>query len=228
MSLVAFIIGAGSNVGTGIAKHLSAQGYTVVVGSRSGTKVDGAGHAVKVDVTKPETVKTAFAEVEKVAGAPPNVVIYNAAGFTPPPSDAASVALDAYARDVSVGTTGLYAAVQEAVAAFRKAPKQAPKAFIFTGNVIPFIPAAVPMLLTLGVGKVAAAWQIQLFSNAFKDENFRFYYASQVSRAGGIVSKPAGGLSGPAHGTAFWNLIQRKEQGGWDFRFYEDGSEAAH
>ncbi|KZV87360.1 NAD(P)-binding protein [Exidia glandulosa HHB12029] len=225
MSLVALIVGAGANVGKGVTQQLKAKGYTVVVGSRSATKIEGASHAVKLDVTKPETIKTAFAEVEKIAG-PPNVVIFNPAGFTAPPGDAASVPLEAFSRDVAFGTTGLYTAVQEAVAAFRKAPAQSPKAFIYTGNILPFVPATKPIFLTLGVAKVAAAYQIELFSNSFKDENFRFYFASQISRNGGPVSITQ--LSGHAHGVAFWNLIERKEQGEWDLRFYEDGSEGPH
>lgn len=45
-----------------------------------------------------------------------------------------SIPLEAFASNVSIGTVGLYAAVQESVAAFRQAPKDAPKAFIYTGN----------------------------------------------------------------------------------------------
>ncbi|KZV92911.1 hypothetical protein EXIGLDRAFT_674533 [Exidia glandulosa HHB12029] len=225
MSLVALILGAGANVGKGVAQQLKANGYTVVVGSRSTTKVDGASHAVKLDVTLPETIKTAFAETEKIAG-PPNVVVFNPSGFSPPPGDAVSVPLEGFTRDVAFGTTGLYAAVQEAVAAFRKAPKQAPKAFIYTGNILPFVPATLPVFLSGGVSKVAAAYQIQLFSNSFKEENFRFYFASQISRTGGPVTMKQ--LSGHAHGVAYWNLVQRKDQGDWDLRFYEDGSEGPH
>ncbi|KZV85489.1 hypothetical protein EXIGLDRAFT_841467 [Exidia glandulosa HHB12029] len=187
MSLVALILGAGANVGKGVAQQLKSQGYTVVVGSRSATKVDGTSHAVKLDVTQPETIKAAFAETEKFAG-PPNVVAFNTSSLTPPPGDAVSVPLEAFSRDVSFGTTGLYAA-----------------AFIYTGNILPFM---------------------QLFGNSFKDENFRFYFASQISRIGGPVTMAQ--LSGHAHGVAYWNLIQRKEQGDWDLRFYEDGSEGPH
>ncbi|KZV87309.1 hypothetical protein EXIGLDRAFT_800718 [Exidia glandulosa HHB12029] len=228
MSLVALILGAGANVGKGVraaAQALKSQGYTVVVGSRSATKVDGASHAVNLDATQPETIKAAFAETEQFAG-PPNVVVFNTSALTPPPGDAVSVPLEAFSRDVSFGTTGLYAAVQEAVAAFRKAPKQAPKAFIYTGNILPFVPANKPFFLTGGVSKVAAAYQMQLFGNSFKEENFGFYFASQISRTGGPVTMAQ--LSGLAHGVAYWNLIQRKEQGDWDLRFYEDGSEGPH
>lgn len=76
--LVAFILGAGGNVGAGLAKAWSAKGYTVAVGSRSGSTLEGATLAVKLDLTQPATIKSAFAEVTKSAG-PPNVVVLNGA-----------------------------------------------------------------------------------------------------------------------------------------------------
>ena len=81
MAPVAFVIGAGPNCGCGIAKHLKAKGYKVAVSSRNPAKslswaASEGHHAVSIDVTKPDTIKTAFADVEKAHG-PPSVVVYN-------------------------------------------------------------------------------------------------------------------------------------------------------
>ena len=51
-----------------------------------------------------------------------------------PKGDAVSIPIESFAADVAFGTTGLYATAYEAVAAFRKAPKDVAKVFIVTGN----------------------------------------------------------------------------------------------
>ncbi|EJD54179.1 putative short-chain dehydrogenase [Auricularia subglabra TFB-10046 SS5] len=231
MSPVAFIIGAGPNVGRGVAKHFKSKGYKVAVSARNPSKslswaaAEGH-HAVSVDVTKPDTIKAAFADVEKALG-PPSVVVFNPGVISiPKDNDPLTVSVEDFTNDVAFGTYGLFASAQEAVAAFRKAPKDEPKVFIDTGNILPFVPANRPIFITLGTSKKAAAYQIELYSNAYVKEGFRFYFASQVTRAGKPVSNEE--LSGDAHGVAYLNLIQRKEQGDWDLRFYEDGSEAPH
>jgi hypothetical protein len=53
------------------------------------------------------------------------------------------------------------------------------------------------------------------------NKDLRFYLATQVSSSGG---NPRDELSSEAHAIAYWNLIQRKERGGWDIRFIKDGS----
>ncbi|KZV92919.1 NAD(P)-binding protein [Exidia glandulosa HHB12029] len=232
MAPVAFVIGAGPKVGRGVSRMLKSKGYNVAVGARTPSKSvtwaaeDGV-HPVSVDVTKTETITAAFAEVDKKYG-PPSIVVYNPGAITIPKdrNDPLTIPVNKFADDVAFGTSGLFAAAQEAVAAFRKTPKDQPKVFIATGNILPFVPANRPFFISLAVAKKAAAYQIELFANSYQTEGFRFYFASQIARDGKGVRDSV--LSGEAHGVAYWDLIQRKEQGDWDLRFYEDGSEGPH
>lgn len=76
--LVAFILGAGSNVGSSVAAKLKENGYHVALGSRN-PKPDAEDAAylnVQVDVTKRESIESAFDTVVKKLG-PVNVVVYN-------------------------------------------------------------------------------------------------------------------------------------------------------
>jgi NAD(P)-dependent dehydrogenase (short-subunit alcohol dehydrogenase family) len=79
--LIAFIIGSGANVGAHTAAALKAKGYQVALGSRKpvgeqdDVKKDGY-FPVQLDVLNPESVKAAFAEINKALG-PPNVIIFN-------------------------------------------------------------------------------------------------------------------------------------------------------
>jgi hypothetical protein len=50
----------------------------------------------------------------------------------------------------------------------------------------------------------------------------RFYFASEVTAEGGSVGNAA--LSGPAHGEAFWELANKKEQLPSVVRFLGDGT----
>jgi NAD(P)-dependent dehydrogenase (short-subunit alcohol dehydrogenase family) len=79
MSPVAFIIGAGSNVGTSVAQRFLQEGYKVAVGSRNpdSSKLREAGfYPVKIDVTDHATITAAFESLNQELG-PANVVVYN-------------------------------------------------------------------------------------------------------------------------------------------------------
>ena len=54
-----------------------------------------------------------------------------------------------------------------------------------------------------------------------KKDGFRFYLPSQVTADG---KPPFKEFSAEAHGIAYWSLIQKVEQGGWDVRFVQDGT----
>jgi NAD(P)-dependent dehydrogenase (short-subunit alcohol dehydrogenase family) len=81
--LIAFIIGAGQNIGEHTAAALKAKGYQVVLGSRKPAidqiKKDGY-FPVAVNIEIPESVQAAFAQITKELG-PPNVVIFNGTVF---------------------------------------------------------------------------------------------------------------------------------------------------
>jgi len=76
--LVAFILGAGTHIGSAVAAQLREKGYRVALGSRNPkpTSEDDAYFNVKVDVQKRESIEQAFDTVVHKLG-PVNVVIYN-------------------------------------------------------------------------------------------------------------------------------------------------------
>jgi len=224
MTLSAFILGAGPRIGRSVALKLKDEGYKVAVGSRSPdveeTTRDGL-YPIRVDASMPETIQGAFDQVRREIGTP-NVVVFNASALTfpPTPKDPLSIPLASFIHDQAVGVNSIFALAQCAVQGFGQLPASTPRAFIVTGNLLPFV-APVPNMVTLGSQKVGSAYLVRLFAKAYAEKGHRFYYAQQVSSTGG---NPGNELSGSAHATAYWNLVQREEQGEWDYRFTKDGS----
>ncbi|CAG7851099.1 SubName: Full=Uncharacterized protein {ECO:0000313/EMBL:CCA74784.1} [Serendipita indica DSM 11827] len=222
---VALILGAGSRVGSSVASKLVANGYKVALGSRSGgtEKPEENTIGVKVDVAKPDEVAAAFVTAEKELGAPVNVVVFNTAGFSPlpVPGEPFSKPYDRFLQEITVGALGAYAALHETIKSFKRVSEDKPKVFIATSNLLGVIPP-VTNYFTLGNEKHNLAYYVQAGNTAHADQGFRFYLAAQVSPSGGIP--PGAKIDGEAHATAYWNLINRKERGGWDIRFIQDGS----
>jgi NAD(P)-dependent dehydrogenase (short-subunit alcohol dehydrogenase family) len=81
--LIAFIIGAGKNIGEHTAATLKAKGFKVALGSRKPDvdqlKKDGY-FPVSVDAGSPESLKAAFSQINRELG-PPNCVIFNGKFF---------------------------------------------------------------------------------------------------------------------------------------------------
>lgn len=73
-NLVAFIIGAGPNVGSAVAAKLQGGGYKVAVGSRN-PKAEEGYFPVKLDIEDRKSVLSALDTVNKELG-PVNVVIF--------------------------------------------------------------------------------------------------------------------------------------------------------
>lgn len=67
MSDVVLVTGGNRGIGHAIALQLQAQGYRVVVGSRSGSAPDGL-DAVQLDVSVPSSIESAFERVEDEVG----------------------------------------------------------------------------------------------------------------------------------------------------------------
>ncbi len=78
----AFIVGAGGGLSASLARAFYAEGLKVALGARDTDKLGplrsalGA-HTVRCDAAQPDSVATAFADVERALGAP-DVVIFNA------------------------------------------------------------------------------------------------------------------------------------------------------
>jgi NAD(P)-dependent dehydrogenase (short-subunit alcohol dehydrogenase family) len=74
-NLVAFIIGAGPNVGSAVAAKLKDEGYKVAWGSRN-PKVEEGYFPVKLDIQDKESILSGLDTVNRELG-PVNVVIIN-------------------------------------------------------------------------------------------------------------------------------------------------------
>ncbi|KIM41495.1 hypothetical protein M413DRAFT_445485 [Hebeloma cylindrosporum] len=225
--LVAFILGAGTHIGSAIAAQLRERGYRVALGSRNPkpTSADDAYFNVKLDVQKRESIEEAFDTVVQNLG-PVNVVVYNAASVTPPPTpdDILTIPVDAYYDAASVGL-GAYTAAQKVLPSFRnEIHREHPKAFIVTGNILPFSQYSPPAYHTLGLQKALQTRFIATAAKSYESENFQFYFATLVSKEnGGIPGPVVFASSAETHAQVYWNLINNVKQEDWDHRFTIDG-----
>lgn len=76
MPTVALVTGGNRGIGLATSLRLRDDGFTVVVGSRSGSAPEGL-DAVRLDVSVPESIESAFAEIEERFG-PVGVLVANA------------------------------------------------------------------------------------------------------------------------------------------------------
>ncbi|KAK5117330.1 hypothetical protein LTR62_005947 [Meristemomyces frigidus] len=218
---IAFIIGAGKNIGASTARLFQSKGYRVAQAARSldisGSKDDDS-LLLKVDLSKPETVTAAFQHIRKNWGEP-SVVIYNAgaAHFTDR-NHPMSVSLEDFITDMTVNTTSVYLAAKEAVSGFETLPTGTPKAFMFTGNLTNT--ATFPRLMTQGAGKSASAHMIESASQAYADKGFRFYYVDERTATGGAKINPP--ISGPGHAQFFLGLVDGSIKAPWHATFVEN------
>ncbi|KAF9071807.1 hypothetical protein BDP27DRAFT_1418628 [Rhodocollybia butyracea] len=231
--LVALIIGSGPNVGAHVAQKLKTEGYRVAVGSRNpdSEAFERQGLLpVPVDGTDSKSIKDAFKLVRDHLGEP-NVVVYNLSLYVPPksPNDPLSVSAEGFAKTCSVGS-GVLVAAQEALDSFRSSKSsKAPKVFISTGNLLPFIKKTFPHFYALDLQKGIMATTMQYANQFYTEEGFRFHYATLVGPDGGIPNLASDAkegfftTGGPAHAEAYWNLISRAEAETWDYRFTYDG-----
>jgi len=228
-SPVAFIVGFGPGIGTAVAKKFRREGFTVGVASRSvrrtpdDAEADGYDYGIRLDMEKPEDVGHAFAEVEDQLGAPPSVVVYNVAAFAMAPggrADPLSLPFKDFAHGTSVTGVNAFEVAKHANLGFDKIAKaalDAPRAFIATGNALPWVLA--PQALGLSAGKRVLANIVEASASAYGASGKRFYFAAEVSTKGTAVNPP----DPASHAEVFWRLYQRQEQGSWDVRFVKGG-----
>jgi 3-oxoacyl-[acyl-carrier protein] reductase len=76
MTQVALVTGGNRGIGLATALRLREDGYTVVVGSRSGEAPEGL-EAVRIDVSDAASIETGFAEIEERFG-PVTILVANA------------------------------------------------------------------------------------------------------------------------------------------------------
>lgn len=139
--------------------------------------------------------------------------------FPPKENDILSLTVEEVYRQTAVGIN-VIAAAQAAVAHFRDPiHKNHPKAFIVTGNPLPFSQAAPAQYFTLGLQKTIAARLIANATDAYYPaDGIKFYFASLFSKEGGYISEEEFLKSGPTHAKVYWGLINDEKQGHWDYR----------
>ncbi|KAL2204869.1 hypothetical protein CC79DRAFT_922127 [Sarocladium strictum] len=219
---IALILGAGPRVGAAAAAAFAREGYSIALVSRKGTGAKTAeGYlSLQADFSNPDTIPLIFEAVQKDLGAAPSVVIYNAAGFTPPPDkdSVLSIPSDRFASDLNLNTVSPYVAAQEALKGWKTLPEDTKKTFIYTGNKsnVAILPMA--LTLTLGVGKAASAYWLGSADNAYSGQGIRFFYADQRKEDGGLAGFD---LDGPAHG-AFYPQLAKHENIPWLATFVKD------
>ena len=171
------VLGAGPRIGASVANKFASNNYQVVVASRkgSGTKTAEGILSLKADFTNPDSVPALFDAIKKEFHASPSVVIYNAAGLTPPPDkdSVLSISAETFSSDLNVNTISPYVAAQQAVSGWKTLPKETKKTFIYTGNALNVSVLPVPMMLNLGVGKAASAYWVGVADATYKSQGYR-------------------------------------------------------
>jgi NAD(P)-dependent dehydrogenase (short-subunit alcohol dehydrogenase family) len=171
------ILGSGPRVGASVAATFASGGYKVALASRSGTgtKTSEGFLSLQTDLAKPESIPALFEAVKKEFDVFPNVVVYNAATFTPPPEkdSVLSIPGESILSDLTVNTVSPYVAAQQAIKGWQTLPKAVKKTFIYTGNKSNTVIIPVPMTLSLGIGKSASSYWIGLADMKYLAQGYR-------------------------------------------------------
>ncbi len=132
MTKTALIVGAGSGISAAFARALARDGYRVALSARNTDKLAGLAREVSAltfaaDATKPDAVKTLFAEVDSALG-PLDVVLFNASYRT------RGAFLDLNAEEVArTLTVSAYAGFLVGQEAARRMVARGSGAIFFTG-----------------------------------------------------------------------------------------------
>ena len=176
-NLVALILGAGPRVGASVAKELMRNGYVVAVVSRNGTnnKTEQGYLSLKADLSDVKDIPAIFGRVREELQAPPSVVVWNAGARTVPPveNNIFTISHETLIRDLNVNTLGPFVAAQQALEAWKALPAGTKKTFIYTGNIMNVKVLPTAATLTLGMGKSATSFWINLADASYKDEDVR-------------------------------------------------------
>ncbi|KAF2231822.1 NAD(P)-binding protein [Viridothelium virens] len=211
---VALVFGVGKNIGAGVAAAFAAKGYKIATISRAATLPQVSHNQslhIQCDLSDPSGVSAVFERVRKELGQP-SVVVYNAYGHSHSDKiNPLSIPLETAQSDLNTNALSALAAAQEAVKSFDALDGKGARTFISTGNILNN-QIILPPLLSLGVGKSAAAYIIQSAADAYKDRGFKFYYADERTGEGKPVYNA---IDGAAHGDFYVELSEGKEQGHW-------------
>ncbi|KAF5008876.1 hypothetical protein FDECE_4900 [Fusarium decemcellulare] len=229
-SKILLVLGAGKNIGQGVANKFRSAGYRVALVSRSAEdrKTTPEGDiTLRADLSNPSVVPGIFTAVKETLGGPPSVVVYNAATLVPPtdPQNPFTVPVESFESTLALLNTSPYIAAREAVAGFEAAGGDIVKAFIYTGNNLAGATNPLPLLISLGTGKSAASYWIGSASGFYKEKGYKFYFADERSPEGHGV--PLEKLSGKAAGEFYWELAEKTQDIPW-FATYVAGKGYVH
>lgn len=73
---------------------------------------------------------------------------------------------------MTVNNTSVFAAAQQAVLGFAELPADAPKTFLYTGNILNVTP--LPQFLESGAGKSASAHMMMAAAAEYKEKGFKY------------------------------------------------------
>ncbi|KFA71343.1 hypothetical protein S40288_08962 [Stachybotrys chartarum IBT 40288] len=215
---ILLVLGAGSNIGQSLTERFKSAGYSIALVSRSAPTSSGASDEVlriQADLTNPGAIASIFETVKAKLGAHPTVVVYNAAALTVPSdmSNIFTVPVEDFERDMAVMNTSAYVAAREAVAGFEASTNDAPKAFIYTGNIFGAVTRPVPRVVTLGAGKSAAGFWLGVAGATFKEKGYKFHFADERHADGGSVTMQE--LSGPGAAEFYLDLAEKDAEIPW-------------
>jgi NAD(P)-dependent dehydrogenase (short-subunit alcohol dehydrogenase family) len=99
-------------------------------------------------------------------------VYYVASAMTPtPPNDPFNIPLEGFERDMTITSTSVFVAAQQAVLGFAALPAESAKTFLFTGNILNV--TTLPGFITQGAAKSAAAHMMMAAAAAYADRGFK-------------------------------------------------------
>ncbi|KAM0342536.1 hypothetical protein ACHAPU_009510 [Fusarium lateritium] len=219
-TLVALILGAGPRVGASVARDLSKIGYKVALVSKSGSdNTTSEGYlSLRADLADLNSIQGIFQRVQKEWEVFPTVVVWNAGARTVPPvaDDMFTLTQESLVQDININTLGPYVAAQQAVSGWKTLPNETKKTFIYTGNKMNLQALPMAATATLGMGKSASSYWINLADMLYKNKETKFYYADQRQVDGNMGGM---GLDGDAHGQFFVKLVQQEEDIPWHATF---------
>lgn len=180
---IILVLGAGGNIGAAVSRRFQSAGYRVALVSRSATESAPSGGSpnvvtLKADLTDPSTIAPLFSRVSSAFGgsspAVPSVVVFNAATLHPMPEPGNALSLDdtELAKDLALMVRSPYQAAREAFAAWKREGIKG-GTFIYTSNMLSRKTMLLPDLLTLGIGKRASEYWLELADTLYRKEGYR-------------------------------------------------------
>jgi len=214
---VLLLFGYGPRTGKPIADKFLKAGYRVAAAGRSleDGPVDESFLNIKADLADPNVVPEVYNKTSAYFKAAPNVVVFNAYSITQATAGPLSLSLSQVENDLRVNILSLYVAGAEAVKGFESLSEEVSKTFIFVGNKQShgFI---YPPMVSLGMGKAAAAYMIGSSAAEYSKKGFNFYYVDERQQNGEAIF---GAIDGNAHGEYLLQLTEDRKQGPWEATF---------